>query len=54
MQLSIIEAMEELQTILNDFDLVLTDSQKAAINLGISALETIEDGNYELKGERIK
>ena len=49
MRLSIIVAMKELQTILEDFDTVLTDSQKTAINLGMAALKTIDDGNYELK-----
>lgn len=49
MQLSIIVAMKELQTILEDFDITLTESQKTAINLGIAALKTIGDGNYELK-----
>ena len=49
MQLTILEAMEELETIQQQFEFVLTDSQQAAINLGIAALKTIDDGNYELK-----
>lgn len=50
MKLSINEAIGELQTIQNDFDLVLTDSQITSLDYAIMALKVIDDGNFILKG----
>lgn len=50
MELSLQAAIEELDTIETNFLPILTKSQLTAIEYGIAALQTIDDGNFILKG----
>lgn len=50
MQLSLPVAIEELDKIQTDFVEILTYSQLTALDYGKGALQTIEDGNFILKG----
>ena len=50
MDLSLQAAIEELDTIQTDLGTILTDSQLTAIDYGKAALQTIDDGNFILKG----
>ena len=50
MEMSLQAAIEELDTIEINFLAILTDSQLTAIEYGKAALQTIEDGNFILKG----
>ena len=50
MDLSITAAIEEIDIIQREYELVLTDSQQTALEYAKAALQTIEDGNFILKG----